>query len=534
LSRTVLIGLDGATFSVLDPLMGYGVMPFLREFVHCGTRAELLSTLNPLTPPAWTSLMTGRSPGHHGVFDFLRAEERNGDMFFTLSDGRDVQCETIWSMVSGQKMRVTSLNFPMMYPHPPVSGCIVPGLVSWKNLKLGVQPPSLYQELKAIPGLNLKEMGWDWELGKKVVLGIEPTEYESWVELHIKREHHWFEVARHLMQTGQCDLTAVLFDGVDKLQHICWNFLGAEWTASMHSTWENKIRDLCLDYFRQLDSYIREIVRLAGPQSRIFIASDHGFGPSGQVFCVNVWLQERGYLTWRVPAAADPATAEKWKRRLNSSFVLLDWERTKAYARTPSSNGIFIRKSERPGQSGVPPEEYERFRQELTDGLYNIVDPATGEHVVKDVWKREEAFPGNHSRQAPDLTLVLRDYGFVSIKNGPAAVQARPRVIGTHRPEGILLAAGVGLRRDTTMGALSILDVASNLLYSLGLEIPRDLEGRVAFELFEPSWVEANPVRIGEPTRTAESQELRAEARQTEPDDQSTVVERLRALGYIE
>jgi predicted AlkP superfamily phosphohydrolase/phosphomutase len=59
-NRTVLIGLDGATFSILDSLMKDGVMPFLKEFVESGMRAELLSVVPPLTPPAWTSLMTGQ------------------------------------------------------------------------------------------------------------------------------------------------------------------------------------------------------------------------------------------------------------------------------------------------------------------------------------------------------------------------------------------------------------------------------------------------------------------------------------------
>ena len=59
MERTVLIGLDGATFTVLDPLMDEGVMPFLKSFVAKGVRAHLLSTPNPLTPPAWTS--TSRS-----------------------------------------------------------------------------------------------------------------------------------------------------------------------------------------------------------------------------------------------------------------------------------------------------------------------------------------------------------------------------------------------------------------------------------------------------------------------------------------
>ena len=62
--QTVLLGLDGATFTVLDPLMRDGVMPFLKEFAATGVRADLRSVIPALTPPAWTSLTTGRSPGH--------------------------------------------------------------------------------------------------------------------------------------------------------------------------------------------------------------------------------------------------------------------------------------------------------------------------------------------------------------------------------------------------------------------------------------------------------------------------------------
>ena len=66
MARVMLIGLDGATFSVLEELADSGVMPFLGELLRTGARAELLSTVPPLTPPAWTSLATGRSPGHDG------------------------------------------------------------------------------------------------------------------------------------------------------------------------------------------------------------------------------------------------------------------------------------------------------------------------------------------------------------------------------------------------------------------------------------------------------------------------------------
>ena len=107
--RTLFIGMDGATFTVLNDLTartGEGpVMPFLAKIFEDGTRAKLRSTPNPLTPPAWVSLMTGRGPGHHGVFDFIRAEERGDDVFFTLYDSRDCRVETIWSIASRQGLK---------------------------------------------------------------------------------------------------------------------------------------------------------------------------------------------------------------------------------------------------------------------------------------------------------------------------------------------------------------------------------------------------------------------------------------------
>jgi predicted AlkP superfamily phosphohydrolase/phosphomutase len=59
--KTVLIGLDGATYSILDPLIAQGLMPNLDRLMQRGARAILRSTNHPLTPPAWTALMTGRT-----------------------------------------------------------------------------------------------------------------------------------------------------------------------------------------------------------------------------------------------------------------------------------------------------------------------------------------------------------------------------------------------------------------------------------------------------------------------------------------
>jgi predicted AlkP superfamily phosphohydrolase/phosphomutase len=98
------------------------------------------------------------------------------------------------------------------------------------------------------------------------------------------------------------------------------------------------VRELCLEYFRKLDTYIERLVELAGPDAQVFMASDHGFTATTEVVRINAFLHEKGYLAWK-----ETDDSEMMKRREATAFANLDWENTLAYCRTPSSNGITIR-----------------------------------------------------------------------------------------------------------------------------------------------------------------------------------------------
>lgn len=531
MNRTLLIALDGATFTILNPLMEDGVMPFLKRFIGEGTSGELISTPNPLTPPAFTTMMTGRNPGHHGVYDFIRAEEQDGGLFFTLINARDVRCETIWSIAGRGDRSITSLNFIAMYPPRPVKGYIVPGFVTSRNLKMNVHPPDLYARLKAISGFEVKDVSWDLDQGRKPLQGLAEEGYEDWIQYNIRKERQWFEITRHLMTTDPTDLTAVVFDGVDKLQHLVWRFLDPAFFPKNPSPWELRIREICREYFRKLDGFLEELVQMAGPEARVFMVSDHGFGPTHEIFYANAWLAQNGYLTWKDGTPEDDAeslTAE----HLRKHYETIDWDRTTAYVRTSSSNGITIRVSDGPGRPGVPPAEYKPFRDRLAAKLSEFRDPVTGERVVKKIATREEAYSGPTMHQAPDLTLTLRDGGFVSILNASSPLRTRSEVNGTHRPEGILLARGRGLRKGAATAPASIADVVPTLLHSLDLPVPEDLEGEVCQTLFESEWMKNRPVRMGPPTLPPERAASGA-SRDMTADEQSQVMERLKALGYM-
>lgn len=530
---TLFIGLDGATFTILDILMEQGVMPFLRDFVQQGTRAKLRSTVNPLTPPAWTTLMTGRTPGNHGIIDFIWAEQRITDHYFTLYNFRDIQCETIWSMVSRQGGRVCSLNFPIMAPPPEVNGFVVPGLVSWKHLRRSTHPQELYEELKTIPDFNPREFAWDFALEKEAAKGVPEEEFGNWVDFHRKREQHWFNITRQVMAKGQLDLSAILFDGMDKMLHIGWRLLDPACSTGDLSSEDRKIREHILGYFRDLDGFIADLCHMAGDKARVVLASDHGFGPAYEVFRVNTWLEQQGYLVWKELDATDAKTQQSVKRLVDQHFVHLDWGKTTAYARSTTSNGIYIRQAKTPDDYGVRPENYEAFRNELREKLLKVQNPDNGETVVAQVITREEAYPGAHNGQAPDLTLVMRDHSFISILRKEPAVATRPHVEGTHYPQGVFLAGGPGFQQGSTADEFSICDITPILLHSLGLPIPEDLEGGIPPGVFDDAFLKEAPIRRGPPSIQPESYAVKG-AYQTSSDEENAIMNQMKALGYIE
>jgi predicted AlkP superfamily phosphohydrolase/phosphomutase len=509
---TVVIGLDGATHAVLDPLMDVGVMPFLRSFCSEGVRGHLLSTTNPLTPPAWTTLATGCHPGRHGIFDFVRPEPAAYGIYVKLNDARDVRCPTLWDQVSAAGLRVGALNYPLTSPAPQVRGYVVPGFVSARHLRRAVHPPGLYEELAELPEFHPHHLAWDFDTEQKAVQPLDAGEHEGWIRHHIERERQWFTVLEHLMQAQPCDLTAVVFDGVDKLQHLAWPLIDLDSFPEPATAEQERLRALCLDYFRRLDGYLERIVDRAGPDATTLIVSDHGFGPSYDVFHLNVWLRDAGYLRWTDDGSTVEGADAMFATRHRTQ--LFDWAHTTAYALTPSSNGIYLTAS--PGTAA-----YDRLRDEVIEGL-------AGVEVVEAVMTREEAYPGDQGRLAPDLTLRLRDQGFVSVVNADAPLRRRPEPRGMHRSEGVVFAAGPGIPAGRTIAACSIADIFPLVLHSLGLEIPAGLDGRL------PAQIRSDAPLIGPAASAADRAEGGNGDAELTPDEEEAVFAQLRLLGYME
>jgi predicted AlkP superfamily phosphohydrolase/phosphomutase len=69
--KVLIVGLDGADWTIVDPLMAAGRMPNLLRLVNGGVPREPPLDHPMLSPVIWTSIATGVEPARHGVIDFL-------------------------------------------------------------------------------------------------------------------------------------------------------------------------------------------------------------------------------------------------------------------------------------------------------------------------------------------------------------------------------------------------------------------------------------------------------------------------------
>lgn len=524
--RVLMIGLDGATFTLLRPLSRQGALPFLTSLIRGGTVAELMSTRNPLTPPAWTSMTTGRNPEVHGIYDFLRpAYLADGSVYLKVNDRRDNRAETVFSMVNRAGLRATALNFYGYSPAPKLDGYVVSGFVPWKHLRHGMHPPSLFEHLKASKDFDYRDLGMDIGEEKKCIQGIADNEQEEWIELQNVRDAAWTEVTCRLMAEDRTELTAVVLDGPDKLQHLFWRYVDPDTHAGEPGPATEKLREHCLNFYRKMDDNIRRLVEAAGPETNVIITSDHGFGPTTEIVYVNEWLARQGYLTWSKTSVDDTKgqlTADKIKDHLG----MIDWRKTVAFCPTPSSNAIYIKPD--PGNGiGVKSEDYLDFALKIRRELLDYRDPANGKPVFVGA-EMNKLRGHSFAEPCPDITLKLRDGGFVSILASDEVVKQRPLADGTHRPEGIFVGYGPAFRRDEQLDPLNLLDITPLMLTLLDLPVPRDLEGRVPIEALEPS-IHAS---VGGATLSAGG--APAEHAEVSEEDRQALLRQMKQLGYMD
>jgi predicted AlkP superfamily phosphohydrolase/phosphomutase len=544
----MILGLDGATFHFISPMIEQGKLPTLAALKERGASGVLNSIFPPHTAAAWTTVMTGELPGAHGIFNFYgldpsRYSRRTGPVTSEHTKGK-----TFFDLAGAQGMKVASIHVPMTWPAWQVNGVMFSGYPSPLGSPACAYPRSLAERFPTLNAISYTDA---------------PEKRLKFALDHITEQT---DVCETILREESPDLFMTVYQESDLAHHYLYRYYDSRSPAYTEEE-HRRYGDYIHRNYAALDAALARLLAYAGPETTVFVLSDHGGTLSGPTaFHLNAWLAEKGLLTKRPErlsltkaaygvAKKMPDTVRApltklakragFNKALDSIYEvhegagLIDPAQTKAYRFTVCTQieGIVLNVAGRQPEGIVQPgEEYEQLRDTLMADLRALRTPDTNEPLIYQMYKREEIFPGPYLDSLPDIILRLHPmYQVGGNFDGPLFKRLEPADLrgawsGWHDDYGILYAAGPSIPAGQTIEDGQLVNIAPTVLRALGLAAPEWMAGKVQDGIFaedtKETLVEVSDVPVL--PSGAEDEEHTV----TEEEEES-IKERLRNLGYL-
>ncbi len=482
--RFLVLGLDGGTFDLLDPLMAAGELPFLASLVRQGVRGPLRSVYPAKTIPAWYSFATGRDPGELGIFGFAEPGKAPGRSKLVQSFRPN---EAFWDRMSRRGAKVGVLNFPMASGYP-LHGFVLPGMLSERST---TYPQGLRAEVEeAIGGEYPAELP-----------PYREQERDAWVAAATEAVRRRGAAAAALASRHRPEFLFALFRETDRLEHQLWSEL------------DRPVREIpadLLEFWHATDRACAEVDRAfreGGGPAVTLVISDHGHGPIRSDFLTNRWLAREKLLVFErarrlalrnalsrifLSLQRSP-TGARMSRRLadvlrdrryaavtrflpGASFEAttdrIDWKRTVAFS-YPVPEGIYL--------NPLNPDLTGPARAKILEELRARLERFPDAHI--EVLPPTEIYRGRNLERAPSLFIRVDQMATeprMDFAYQQPLIRERPGFFygtGTHRMDGIFIGSGDGIAPGTSLGVQRLLDVGPTILEAMGVEPPAGLSG---------------------------------------------------------
>jgi predicted AlkP superfamily phosphohydrolase/phosphomutase len=536
--KVLLIGWDGATFDIIEPLVTQNRLPTIGFLMQNGVWGKLKSTTPPLTPIAWTSISTGVNPGKHGIYDAMAYFPGERKIGFVNATMRKVK--PIWSILSDRGLKVGVMNVPVTYPPDEVNGFVIPGMFTPDGLADFIYPSELQTEIEN-------------QFGKYMIESKQDDNPSAYLKLLLEMIDFREKVAAYLIDHYPSDFIFVTFIASDRVQHFFWEYLDTS-----HPEHQKYGEAIALVYER-MDQALGRLLERVGSDATVAIVSDHGSGPLSSAFFLNNWLIKNGFLYLKedlciaieksrssrvrsdfvrfikkvipppILSKIKPKSKGNLQEELNLFYQLIDWERTIAFSEGVAG-GIYI------NPNTVKPEQDEKVFDTLIRGLYDVTD-GNGKKVVKNVYRRDEIYNGNYVKNAPDLIVICGEgYQIISPneflyfnKKYEDTLFIPHRWSARHEQYGIFMLKGPGVKKKIQIEDCRIIDVTPTLLYLMNEPIPEYMDGKVLNRAIEQEYILKNPVCFTSEEITEDRVGINLSK-----EEEEEITKRLKSLGYLE
>jgi len=451
--KVLIIGLDCATPQIVFPQSDK--LPVLSQLMREGISGPLRSADPPITIPAWMVMSTGQDAGRLGLYGFRHRQDYSYHKIW-IATSYSIKKKTIWDYVAQAGGQSVLVGIPPSYPPKPVAGHLISCFITPDEDKEFTYPQELGEEIISKFGRYMFDV--EFRTDKKDEL------LENVYRMTRKR----FEVLNYLISTKPWDLFMFVEIGLDRIHHAFWKYMDKQ-----HHLYTpgNPYEDAILNYYRELDSLVGELISHVDKDTVILVVSDHGAKRMKGAFCINEWLIEQGYLVLK-EEPTEPTSFDKLE---------VDWSRTKAWGWGGYYARIFLNIAGREQQGIIPPEDYEKEREILLEKILKISGPQ-GETWQTRVIKPQEYFQELNG-DYPDLMVYFDELYWRSAGTlGHGTMYLEENDTGpddaVHDFEGIFILYDPQEKAGRSVKA-SIQDIAPTVLDKLGLPIPADLKGKV-------------------------------------------------------
>lgn len=523
-TRTLVIGLDAATWDIIEPLREQGALPNIGRLIQKGGKGVLKSTNPPMTPLAWTSMATGVNPGKHGIYDFV-TQNRNNYQIKPI-DYSEMSRPAIWDLFNKEGQTVGVINFPMVNPPEPVDDFFISGIPTPDTAEIA--HPSKIQE------------------------HIDRTDFRIHPRISKNKPRRYFEEISELTD-AQCELSLKLAKTYNP--DLLWTvFMGLDW--GQHYLWDKSIngQDAVETLYQQVDDIVGKLTEELDSRN-VLLASDHGAGSIEGEIHLNSLLKKWGYLSETTPnrsvwdrfsdfavrtawlaGRSLPPSAKQVIRQYLPHTLLEDaqrkagfgqydmhesihWERTAAFSYGAMGRLFLHTESDYP-EGTVSDDDVESLREELICRLEELTHPETGEQLVDWAAPSEEIYDGPLINAAPDILFATNDWQYMIYCDfGDEWIHPPHDRIADHKPQGMYVFAGEDIE-DKTLDA-KVTDITPTLLHLHGLPVLEGMDGEVLTEILSTD----NPIET--------VPDYEKDDRIGRSDRNSEVTDRLEDLGYL-
>lgn len=456
--KLLIIGLDcvGADLLFRDLRED---LPHIRALMQQGTWGQLDSSIPCITVPAWSSMLSGRDPGTLGIYGF-RNRTRYDYENLSIADSRAVKQKRLWDYVGEAGRESLVVNVPQTHPVQPINGNLISGFLT-PNTDATFSYPAILknQVLKQSPDYRFD------------VSDYRNTPREQLLQNIMDMTIDQYRVFADMLTQKNWDFAMHVNMGTDRMHHAFWRYHDPE--HRLHDP-KHHLLSAIHDYYKIVDEQIGQILsRLQGDEI-IMIVSDHGVKRMDGAICINEWLWQNGWLAFK----QDPIIGNIIK----FDPANVDWTKTKAWSTGGYYGRIFLNIKGREPQGIIPKNAVQSIREELSQRLQLIPDDKgnpinTRVYIPRTTYKQV-------NRIAPDLMVYFGDlhwrvvgsvgYGqHYTLENDTGPDDAN------HAMEGMYILVDPKQKGIGQSYTYQLMDVASTALHLMGLDIPRELQGRV-------------------------------------------------------